>query len=311
VKALRNHLGVTQEQFAQELGVRQQTISEWETGVYRPRGASSTLLTLLAERAGFTYSAGQQEGEKGGNGAETGPLVGCCGFPLGRREYVRRLRVVEVQQSFYRLPRVETARRWRQESPEDFVFTLKASQMITHPATSPTYRRAGFAIAPEKAGAYGFFRPTPEVQEAWRRTLETARVLRAQGVLFQCPPSFTESREHLADLRRFFEGIERDGLLLAWELRGGWRRQTIGSLCRELRLVHCVDPLAGEGPVTSPPYYLRLHGGRGYRHSYSDEEMALLLERYGQAEGYIMFNNLPMLSDATRLLKMLEERWRG
>jgi DNA-binding transcriptional regulator YiaG len=39
------------------LGTRQQTISEWETGMYRPRGASATLLSMVAEKAGFRYDA--------------------------------------------------------------------------------------------------------------------------------------------------------------------------------------------------------------------------------------------------------------
>lgn len=55
IKRLRAHLGLTQQQLADEMGTRQQTISEWETGMYRPRGASATLLTLVAERAGFRY----------------------------------------------------------------------------------------------------------------------------------------------------------------------------------------------------------------------------------------------------------------
>jgi DNA-binding XRE family transcriptional regulator len=55
VKALRHHMGLNQAQFAQELGVRQPTISEWETGAYTPRRSSSKLLTLIAEKAGFTY----------------------------------------------------------------------------------------------------------------------------------------------------------------------------------------------------------------------------------------------------------------
>jgi len=58
VRGLRRHLALTQEQLAEELGVRQQTVSEWETGAYRPRGASDRLLTLIAERAGFRYEAG-------------------------------------------------------------------------------------------------------------------------------------------------------------------------------------------------------------------------------------------------------------
>ena len=53
VRALRRHLGVTQQQLAEEMGTRQQTISEWETGLYRPRGACRTLLTIVAERAAF------------------------------------------------------------------------------------------------------------------------------------------------------------------------------------------------------------------------------------------------------------------
>jgi DNA-binding transcriptional regulator YiaG len=57
VRGLRRHLALTQEQLAEELGVRQQTVSEWETGAYRPRGASVRLLTMVAERAGFRYRA--------------------------------------------------------------------------------------------------------------------------------------------------------------------------------------------------------------------------------------------------------------
>ena len=55
VHALRSHLSLTQERLAEEMGTRQQTISEWETGQYQPRGASARLLTLIAERAGFAY----------------------------------------------------------------------------------------------------------------------------------------------------------------------------------------------------------------------------------------------------------------
>ena len=43
VRALRCHLKRTQQELAQELGVRQQTISDWETGVYRPWGVSWTM----------------------------------------------------------------------------------------------------------------------------------------------------------------------------------------------------------------------------------------------------------------------------
>jgi len=55
VRALRQHLGLSQVALAEELGTRQATISEWEHGLYQPRGASARMLGLLAERAGFEY----------------------------------------------------------------------------------------------------------------------------------------------------------------------------------------------------------------------------------------------------------------
>ena len=58
IRALRNHLGLTQREMADRLGTRQQTISEWELGLYRPRGTSSTLLSIVAEQARFKYKAG-------------------------------------------------------------------------------------------------------------------------------------------------------------------------------------------------------------------------------------------------------------
>jgi len=61
VKALRRHLGLSQQALATEMGTRQQTISDWETGVYQPRGLSERLLSLVAERAGFAYEAGEAD----------------------------------------------------------------------------------------------------------------------------------------------------------------------------------------------------------------------------------------------------------
>ena len=59
VRALRHHLGLSQQGLAEELGTRQQTVSEWETSRYRPRGTSTRLLTIIAERAGFQYETGK------------------------------------------------------------------------------------------------------------------------------------------------------------------------------------------------------------------------------------------------------------
>ncbi len=65
MRALRDYLGLSQGALAGELGVRQQTVSEWETGRYAPRGASARLLSLVAESAGFEYSV---DGDAMGDG---------------------------------------------------------------------------------------------------------------------------------------------------------------------------------------------------------------------------------------------------
>jgi DNA-binding transcriptional regulator YiaG len=57
IQALRRHLGLTQRELSERLGTRQQTVSEWETGMYQPRGASATLLSIIAEQARFGYDA--------------------------------------------------------------------------------------------------------------------------------------------------------------------------------------------------------------------------------------------------------------
>ena len=57
IRALRRHLGMTQQQMSEELGVRQQTVSDWELGYHRPRGGMARLLSIVAERANFVYEA--------------------------------------------------------------------------------------------------------------------------------------------------------------------------------------------------------------------------------------------------------------
>ena len=63
VKALRDHLSMSQQALADELGTRQQTISDWETGTYTPGGISSRLLSIMAERADFHYNPGSPPAE--------------------------------------------------------------------------------------------------------------------------------------------------------------------------------------------------------------------------------------------------------
>jgi DNA-binding transcriptional regulator YiaG len=55
IRGLRRHLEMTQQEMSDELGVRQQTISDWECGYHQPRGGMSRLLSIVAERAGYVY----------------------------------------------------------------------------------------------------------------------------------------------------------------------------------------------------------------------------------------------------------------
>lgn len=63
IRRLREHIGLTQAGLAEELNTRQQTISEWERGAYRPRGPAARLLTRVAEDAAFPYDAGAARDE--------------------------------------------------------------------------------------------------------------------------------------------------------------------------------------------------------------------------------------------------------
>ena len=55
IRALRRHLDMTQQEMSDELGVRQQTVSDWERGYHQPRGGMARLLSIVAERADFEY----------------------------------------------------------------------------------------------------------------------------------------------------------------------------------------------------------------------------------------------------------------
>lgn len=56
IRALRDQLGLSQIELAEKLGMRQQTISEWENGLYAPKRSTSKFLTLIAKEAGFHYT---------------------------------------------------------------------------------------------------------------------------------------------------------------------------------------------------------------------------------------------------------------
>ena len=233
--------------------------------------------------------------------------VGLCGWTIAISDYVREWRVVEVQQTFYDPPQDATLRRWRAVAPSRFEFTLKAWQLITHDATSPTYRRLRTPLTREQRAECGSFRDTQVVRDAWSRTLECARLLSATAVLLQCPRSFRPSDATVDRLRRFLATAPREGLRVLWEPRGDWPPALLRDLCAELDIAHVVDPFVHD-TVTPERSYFRLHGITGARHSYTDEELTDLRRKLPDEWAdppYVMFNELPRADDARRFGALL------
>jgi uncharacterized protein YecE (DUF72 family) len=218
-----------------------------------------------------------------------------------------------VQNTFYEPPRDEVLQGWRAATGPTLEYTMKVWQLVTHAASSPTYRRMKRPLAANAEP--GFFQHSAAVAEGWQRSAHCATVLNATALLFQCPASFAPEPENVARMRRFFQGITRPATArLLWEPRGArWvaERSLALSLCRELDLVHVVDPF-----VTTPdpalPVYWRLHGAAGPRSSYSDAQLQqlgkLLRSMSSPAPPYVMFNNLPRVADAKRFAQLVVEQ---
>ncbi|GAA3290564.1 DUF72 domain-containing protein [Dactylosporangium vinaceum] len=236
----------------------------------------------------------------------TAVKVGLCGASMALAAYAQRFRVLEVQQTFYEPPREATLRRWRASVPPQFEFTVKAWQLITHEARSPTYRRLRTPLSDEERAQAGGFRWTPVVARAWDTTARCAAVLEASAILLQCPASFRPTDVTVARLRTFLARAPRpDGVRLLWEPRGAWPDDLVRELCAELDLTHAADPFVR--PSLTPLAYYRLHGVTGAGHVYTDDELDRLAAMVGAGPAYVMFNNLPRAADAARFGRRLAE----
>lgn len=94
--------------------------------------------------------------------------------------------------------------------------------------------------------------------------------------------------------------------VFAWEPRGVWSDQTIKTLCSELGLIHCVDPMERES-LYGELRYFRLHGGPRYQHRYSEEELQRLKDKVEDKETYVLFNNLNMYQDALAFARLMKD----
>lgn len=205
--------------------------------------------------------------------------------------------LVEVNKTFYDLPQVKTAERWRRharEVNEEFQFTVKASKIITHKDRFSSERSV------TKFG---------EVKEI-------ARALDSELILFQSPPSFGSDKENCEALESFFAEIDREDFLLAWEPRGDWEEnpEMINEVCEEHNLIHCTDPFRLTPAARTQVSYLRLHGKppgeEMYKYTFKNEDLKRLrglIEGINSGRIYLLWNNYNMYRD----LKKFEELLKG
>ncbi len=237
--------------------------------------------------------------------------IGCCGFQRKRKDYYENFKLVELQETFYKLPSLDKMKELRREAPEDFEFTFKCFQGITHDVSSPTWKRSGIKNLEELKNKVGSLRVTNEVIEYWREQIKIGEALNSKICVIQLPSSFKDDENGIKNSENFFSKIERNNLEIAIELRG-WSKENISNLCKKFNLIHCTDPLKEEATYfgINKIAYFRLHGlGKTmYKYKYTDEDLQNLLKivkNLDVNEVYILFNNIYMYDDALRFKKLV------
>ena len=220
--------------------------------------------------------------------------VGCCGFPTSMKRYFENYKLVELNSTFYEYPKPETVEGWREKAPEDFEFTVKAHQDISHKAK---------------------MRLDETSIQAFEKMKKICRALNAKILLVQTPGSFRPDK--LGEAEKFFANINREDLTLVWETRGPeWEKpeiiEKLSQVLSRLNVVHVTDPFRVLPAYTSQIAYFRLHGlgEELYYYQYTDDELRRLGEiaKNFEAEGktvYVLFNNLSMFEDGLRFMHYL------
>ncbi len=191
--------------------------------------------------------------------------------------YTGRLRTVEVNNSFYHLPAQETFRQWKEHTPADFVFAVKASRYITH------------------------MKKLKDPAESVTRFLSHAEELGAKlgPILFQLPPHWGRDAGRLA---AFLEALPRHHRY-TFECRdASWFHPEIYALLRQYNAAFCVFDLAAmESPrvMTADFAYVRLHGpaAQKYAGCYTPRQLSGWLRSasnwlaQGAREVFVYFDN--------------------
>ena len=219
--------------------------------------------------------------------------IGTCGWGFFRPKqfgiqtyssvleaYSQLFDTVEVNYTFYRIPRESTAERWRKSVPENFVFTLKMFRGITHEK-----RFAG-------------------TEEETEKILRVANILKAPVILIQTPKSFKQTKDNEKKVLDYLSTLDKR-YRYALELRG-WKWREVFS-----DWVWVTDPFA-EKPPEQEEYYFRLHGKppgtRMYHYRYTESDLRWLKEFVSSLDTekqWMFFNNVWMYEDALRFKAMV------
>ena len=194
------------------------------------------------------------------------------------RCYAQHFPTVEVNATFYRLPRRETVARWVAETPEEFVFSIKVSRYLTHVVRlRETGRHLGLLL------------------DRIEPLLGSPKL---GPLLWQLPPTFRRDDARLAAALAELPS----GLRHAIEFRHeSWFADEVLDLLRQ----HRVALVIADGPKvrsfqryesTTDFAFVRLHNGaRGRRGNYSPGELAEWADRIrewaGRGEVFVYFNN--------------------
>ena len=173
--------------------------------------------------------------------------------PAGQLEYYsRHFKTVELNSPFYRLPKAETFANWRQRTPQNFIFAVKASRYLTH------------------------IKKLKDPQEPWQRFIDNAKGLKEKlgPILFQLPPNWSADKSRLEN----FLKILPKKYSCTFEFRDkSWFNKEIYRLLEKYRTALCLAdskkwPFKEE--ITADFVYLRLHGpGSLYASDYSSQQL--------------------------------------
>jgi len=248
--------------------------------------------------------------------------VGTCGTKIGLKRYVELFNTLEINATFYRFPSKKTLENWEKvfRKQKDFALAFKAFQGLTHPLSSPTWRRTKLSSEEKQRfqGQVGCLKLNPTTEAFLQKTLEMARRVSARFVLFQLPRNCEKEKEGFADFFSALRGLSGESKKLSFGLEIRWQdRKLLEDLFQGFGIIPVFDPLLFSEYLEPfrdlPLLYFRLHGalegGRlNYHKCYEEEELLRLREltsKLGAREVFILFNNIYMHQDALRFKALL------